>query len=200
MPCYAASISEMLTMPVGVLTTDYIDVWCNTATDTPHKIRAGDLIAVKWNADVHDHEYTWCTVLATTHVASGVELTLMHEQAVDVPGHPAGDPTHVTYSWKVYTSDYRTKWMVYNFDNAAEHTEHVLSFVNEVHFDDTFTFDDCWDANGVIDHLKIANLSGVPGDFDDNEYDNQNFIIDDAEHANHYYTVDELVAMNDWWY
>ena len=51
MPRYAASISEMLTMPVGVLTTDYIDVWCNTATDTPHKIRVGDMIAVKWNAD-----------------------------------------------------------------------------------------------------------------------------------------------------
>ena len=135
------------------------------------------MIAVKWNADVHDHEYTWCTVLATTHVASGAELTLMHEQAVDVPGHPAGDPTHVTYSWKVYTSDYRTKWMVYNFDNAAEHTEHVLSFVNEVHFDDTFTFDDCWDANGVIDHLKIANLSGVPGDFDDNEYDTRQALL-----------------------
>ena len=61
MPRYVASISEMLTMPVGVLTTDYIDVWCNTATDTPHKIRVGDMIAVKWNADVHDHEYTWCT-------------------------------------------------------------------------------------------------------------------------------------------
>ena len=58
----------------------------------------------------------------------------------------------------------------------------------------------CWDADGVIYHLKIANLSGVPGDFDDNEYSNQNFIIDDDEHANHYYTVDELVAMNDWWY
>ena len=125
MPRYAASISEMLTMPVGVLTTDYIDVWCNTATDTPHKIRVGDMIAVKWNADVHDHEYTWCTVLATTHFASGAELTLMHEQAVDVPGHPNDEPTHVTYNWKVYTSDYRTKWMVYNFDNAAEHTEHV---------------------------------------------------------------------------
>ena len=91
-------------MPVGVLTTDYIDVWCNTATDTPHKIRVGDMIAVKWNADVHDHEYTWCTVLATTHVASGAELTLMHEQAVDVPGHPNDEPTHVTYNWKVYTS------------------------------------------------------------------------------------------------
>ena len=76
MPRYAASISEMLTMPVGVLTTDYIDVWCNTATDTPHKIRVGDMIAVKWNADVHDREYTWCTVLATTHVASGAELAL----------------------------------------------------------------------------------------------------------------------------
>ena len=86
---------------------------------------------------------------------------MMHEQAADVPGHPAGEPTHVTYNWKVYTSGYRTKWMVYNFDNAAEHTEHVLAFVSEVHFDDTFTFDDCWDANGVIDHLKIANLSGV---------------------------------------
>ena len=122
MPRYAASISEMLTMPVGVLTTDYIDVWCNTATDTPHKIRVGDMIAVKWNADVHDREYTWCTVLATTHVASGAELTLMHEQAVDVPGHPAGDPTHVTYSWKVYTSDYRTKWMVYNYSLARDHT------------------------------------------------------------------------------
>ena len=109
MPRYVASISEMLTMPVGVLTTDYIDVWCNTATDTPHKIRVGDMIAVKWNADVHDHEYTWCTVLATTRVASGhAELTLMHEQAVDVPGHPDGEPTHVTYNWKVYTSDYRT--------------------------------------------------------------------------------------------
>ena len=34
MPLYAASISEMITMPVGVLTADYIDVWCNTATDT----------------------------------------------------------------------------------------------------------------------------------------------------------------------
>ena len=52
MPRYAASISEMLTMPVGVLTTDYIDVWCNTATDTPHKICVGDMIAVKWNADM----------------------------------------------------------------------------------------------------------------------------------------------------
>ena len=112
MPRDAASISVMLTMPVGVLTTDYIDVWCNTATDTPHKICVGDMIAVKWNADVHDREYTWCTVLATTHVASGTELTLMHEQAVDVPGHPSAEPTHVTYNWKVYTSDYRTKWMV----------------------------------------------------------------------------------------
>ena len=83
-------------MPVGVLTADYIDVWCNTATDTPHKIRVGDMIAVKWNADQHDREYTWCTVLATTHVASGAELTLMHEQAADVPGHPAGEPAHVT--------------------------------------------------------------------------------------------------------
>ena len=81
-------------MPVGVLTTDYIDVWCNIATDTPHKIRVGDMIAVKWNADVHDHEYTWCTVLATTHFTSGAELTLMHEQAVDVPGHPNDEPTH----------------------------------------------------------------------------------------------------------
>ena len=34
MPLYAASISEMITMPVGVLTADYIDVWCNTATVT----------------------------------------------------------------------------------------------------------------------------------------------------------------------
>ena len=56
MPRYTASISEMLTMPVGVLTTNYIDVWCNTATDTPHKIRVGDMIAVKWNADSHDRE------------------------------------------------------------------------------------------------------------------------------------------------
>ena len=105
MPLYAASISEMITMPVGVLTADYIDVWCNTATDTPHKIQVGDMIAVKWNADACDREYTWCTVLATTLVASGAELTLMHEQAVDVPGHPDGEPTHVTYNWKVYTSD-----------------------------------------------------------------------------------------------
>ena len=43
-------------MPVGVLTTDYIDVWCNSATDTPHKIRVGDMIAVKWNADARDRE------------------------------------------------------------------------------------------------------------------------------------------------
>ena len=85
MPLYASSISEMLTMPVGVLTADYIDVWCNTATDTPHKIRVGDMIAVKWNADPCDREYTWCTVLATDQVASGASLTLMHEQAVDAP-------------------------------------------------------------------------------------------------------------------
>ena len=112
MPRYSASISEMLTMPVGVLTTDYIDVWCNTATDTPHKIRVGDMIAVKWNADPHDHEYTWCTVLATTHVASGAELTLMHEQAADVPGHPAGEPTHVTYNWKVCSVHIRLSYKV----------------------------------------------------------------------------------------
>ena len=76
----------------------------------------------------------------------------------------------------------------------------MLAFVSEVHFDETFTYDDCWDASGVMDHLRIASLSGVPGDFDDNEYSNQMFIVDDAEHINHYYTVDELVAMNDWWY
>ena len=81
MPVYLTSLSEMVTMPIAVNTEEYIDVWCNTATDTPHKICVGDMIAVKWNADVHDHEYTWCTVLATTHVASGAELTLMHEQA-----------------------------------------------------------------------------------------------------------------------
>ena len=44
MPLYAASISEMITMPVGVLTADYIGVWCNTATDTPHKIQVGDTL------------------------------------------------------------------------------------------------------------------------------------------------------------
>ena len=200
MPLYAASISEMITMPVGVLTADYIDVWCNTSTDTPHKILVGDMIAVKWNADVHDREYTWCTVLATDHTSSGAELTLMHEQAVDVPGHPNAESTHVTYGWKVYASGYRTKWMVYNFDNAAEHTEHVLAFVSEVHFDDTFTYDDCWDENGVIDHLQIRNLSGVPGDFDDSAYGSQTFLINDAECASHYYTIDELVEMNSWWY
>ena len=49
MPRYVASISEMLTMPVGVLTTDYIDVWCNTTTGTPHKILGCQLrwVAVK---------------------------------------------------------------------------------------------------------------------------------------------------------
>ena len=155
MPLYAASISEMITMPVGVLTADYIDVWCNTATDTPHKIQVGDMIAVKWNADACDREYTWCTVLATTLVASGAELTLMHEQAVDVPGHPDGEPTHVTYNWKVYTSDYRTKRMVYNFDNAAEHTEHVLSFVSEVHFDDIRTRI----RNRIRTHLKPSEAT-----------------------------------------
>ena len=76
MPVYENSVSEMITMPVGVLTTDYIDVWCNIATNTPHKIRVGDLIAVKWNADPHDHEYTWCTVLDTHPVGSGSALTL----------------------------------------------------------------------------------------------------------------------------
>ena len=54
MPRYAASISEMLTMPVGVLTTGCIDVWCNTATGTPHKVRVGGMVAVKWGAGVHD--------------------------------------------------------------------------------------------------------------------------------------------------
>ena len=53
----------------------------------------------------------------------------------------------------------RTKWMVYNFDNAAEHTEHVLAFVSEVHFDDTFTFDDCWDAlgNEGLNNLRASS-------------------------------------------
>ena len=90
--------------------------------------------------------------------------------------------------------------MVHNFDNAAEHVEHVLAFVSEVHFDDTFTFGDCWDASGVMDHLRITTLSGLPGDFDDSEYGSQTFIINDVEHADHHYTVDELVAMNAWWY
>ena len=55
----------------------------------------------------------------------------------------------MTYGWKVYASGYRTKWMVYNFDNAAEHTEHVLAFVSEVHFDDTFTYGDCVQTAGM---------------------------------------------------
>ena len=144
------------------------------------------------NAGGNDREYTWCTVLSVHHTQPHSALTLLHEQAVDVPGHPNDEA--------VNTCGYQSKWVVYNFDNAAEHAEHVLAFVNEVHFDDAFTFDDCWDENGVMDHLKITNLSGVPGDFDDNEGDNQHFIINDAEHARHCYHVDELVAMNEWWY
>ena len=90
--------------------------------------------------------------------------------------------------------------MVYNFDNAAEHTEHVLAFTSEVNYDDSYTFDDCWDETGVIEYLKITNLSGVPGDFDDSEYGSQTFIINDEDHVNHHYTVKELIEMNTWCY
>ena len=201
MPVYLTSLSEMVTMPVAVNTEEYIDVWCNTATDAAWKIRVGDVISVKWNADDDDREYTWCTVLDARHTHSHSTLTLLHEQAVDVPGHPDGEATHVTYNWKVNTCGYQSKWVVYNFDNAAEHAEHVLAFVSEVDFDDTFTFDDCWDENGVMNHLRITNLSGLPGDFDDNEGDNQAFIINDDENASHVYTTQEWSNMyGDEWY
>ena len=68
MPVYLTSLSEMVTMPIAVNTEEYIDVWCNTATDTSCKIRVGDVIAVKWNADENDHEYTWCTVEHTIQI------------------------------------------------------------------------------------------------------------------------------------
>ena len=195
MPVYLTSLSEMVTMPIAVNTEEYIDVWCNTATDTSWKIRVGDVIAVKWNADENDREYTWCTVLAARHTQSHSTLTLLHEQGVDVPGHPDGEATHVTYNWTVYTSGYQNKWVVYNFDNAAEHAERVIAFVNEVEHGVTSTLDDCWDESGVRDHLTIANLSGVPGDFDDNEGDNQAFIINDDENASHVYTDQEWTSM-----
>ena len=63
MPVFLTSLSEMITMPIAVNTEEYIDVWCNTTTDAAWKIRVGDVIAMKWNADENDHEYTWCTVL-----------------------------------------------------------------------------------------------------------------------------------------
>ena len=46
MPVYLTSLSEMITMPVAVNTEEYIDVWCNTATDAAWKIRVGDVISV----------------------------------------------------------------------------------------------------------------------------------------------------------
>ena len=110
MPVYLTSLSEMITMPVAVNTEEYIDVWCNTATDAAWKIRVGDVISVKWNADDDDREYTWCTVLDARHTHSHSTLTLLHEQAVDVPGHPDGEATHVTYNWKVNTCGYQNKW------------------------------------------------------------------------------------------
>ena len=58
MPVFLTSLSEMITMPIAVNTEEYIDVWCNTTTDAAWKIRVGDVIAVKWNADENDREYT----------------------------------------------------------------------------------------------------------------------------------------------
>ena len=51
MPVFLTSLSEMVTMPIAVNTEEYIDVWCNTTTDAAWKIRVGDVIAMKWNAD-----------------------------------------------------------------------------------------------------------------------------------------------------
>ena len=47
MKVYLTSLSEMITMPVAVNTEEYIDVWCNTATNDVSKIRVGYVIAVK---------------------------------------------------------------------------------------------------------------------------------------------------------
>ena len=199
MPEYVNSISEMVTMPVGLMTEEFIDVWCNTATNTPHKIRVGDMIAVKWNADIHNHEYTWCTVLDTQSAGTGCALTLMHEQAVDVPDHPADEATHVTYNWMVYASGYQSKWMVYNFDQAGEHGERVVQFANQVYVNQ-LTFDDCWDEHGVDNYYRIANLSGVPGDWVEGVHGNQIFIVDTEEHENHWYTVEEFAGINKWCY
>ena len=59
MQVFLTSLSEMITMPIAVNTEEYIGVWWNTTTDAAWKIRAGDVIAMKWNADKNDHEYTW---------------------------------------------------------------------------------------------------------------------------------------------
>ena len=88
-------------MPVGVLTTDYIDVWCNSATDTPHKIRAGDATCwaaavaaamaarTSWGRACLPAPFPWSSAISSSDLGNEGLLTFVitsHKDCVDYRG------------------------------------------------------------------------------------------------------------------
>ena len=213
MPRYSTSLNELTEMQRGVGLDEIVDVWPMMQMSTVQQLNVGDLIAVKWHKSLRSHEFTWCTILAHTPIdATTCKVTLMHEQAA---------PGHITYDFILTSTDHSTVWLVFNFDNAAEHQWNIHRFVSQVsagtisytNFHDCngdlhivgYTGDyqclgDCCNDDGVIPELRISSLRLLPGDFEtivpDEEvgadYNKYNvFIINDDEAYNHTYTDEE---------
>ena len=202
MPRYTDSLTELTEMQRGVGTSEVVDVWPMTCVSKVSRIEVGDLIAVKWSKQRRSHDFTWCTVLQTTSVSStSVQLTLMHEQAA---------PSHVTYDMTFHDVGYSLDWLVFNFDNSAEHTHRIFNFVSQINTpatdytsmqewcDSYQCFADCYTyEEGVIPELLISTLSPLPGEFQSvvpeseigEDYNKANiFVVDDDEWNSHVYT------------
>ena len=208
MPRYTDSLTELTEMQRGVGSNEVVDVWPEICVSKVSRIEVGDLIAVKWSKQKRSHDFTWCTVLNTTSVSlTSVQLTLMHEQAA---------PSHVTYSMTFHDSGYEHDWLVFNFDNAAEHKRKIHHFVSQIHrpatdytsmqewCDDYQCYADCYtDTDGVLPKFLISSLSPLPGDFQcivpesevGTDYNKANiFVVNDREWDSHLYTDAEECA------
>ena len=213
MPRYSTSLTELTEMQRGVGLDEIVDVWPMMHMSTVQQLNVGDLIAVKWHKSLRSHEFTWCTILATTPIdATSCKVTLMHEQAA---------PGHLTHDFVLTNTDHCSIWLIYNFDNSAEHQWNIHHFVSQIAAGTTsytnlydcdgnlrvvgYTgnyqcLDDCYNDDGVIPALRISSLKLLPGDFEtivpDEEvgadYNKYNvFMINDDELSSHTYTDEE---------
>ena len=209
MPRYIDNLAELTEMQRGVGIDEVVDVWPETCVSRVSQIGVGDLIAVKWSQQKRSHEFTWCTVLSNSPIdPTSAKITLMHEQAA---------PSHVTYGMTLHDADHSSTWLVYNFDNAAEHKWKICNFVSEVNRPPTDyanmqewcegyqVLADCYtDRDGVIPELLIDSLKPLPGDFQSTvpdsevgeDYNKANTFITNNEEWNTHVYSDEQECIN----
>lgn len=213
MPRYSTSLSELTEMQRGVGLDEIVDVWPMMHLSTMQHLNVGDLIAVKWHQSLRSHDFTWCTILSHTPIdATSSKVTLMHEQAA---------PGHLTHDFVLTNADHCAIWLIYNFDNSAEHQWNIHHFVSQVaagtiNYSSLHDWNanlhvvgytgsyqclaDCYNDDGVIPELRINALRPLPGDFETTvpdtdvgaDYNKYNvFMIDDDESHSHTYTYEE---------